>query len=137
MISYFMLGTNQFDRSVAFYDALMTAMGAQKVAATERLAAWGFGIGTPLFIVCKPYNGHPATFGNGTMISFDAPSPDKVDGWYAKARALGATDEGPPGMRGPSLYVAYCRDLDGNKFNFIHYLPAALAGDAAGTEPQT
>jgi catechol 2,3-dioxygenase-like lactoylglutathione lyase family enzyme len=125
MISYFMLGTNDFDRSVAFYDALMTAMGATKVPGTDRFVGWGWGIGTPLFIVCKPFNEQPATFGNGTMISFDAPSPEKVDEWYAKALAMGATDEGPPGPRGPHLYVAYCRDLDGNKFNFIHYRAAA------------
>ena len=125
MISYFMLGTNDFDRAIAFYDVLMTEMGAQKVHVTERLAGWGFGIGTPLFVVCKPYDGQAATHGNGTMISFDAPSPGKVDEWHATVLALGGTDEGAPGLRGTSLYVAYCRDLDGNKFNFIHYLPAA------------
>jgi len=125
VISYFMIGTNDFDKSVAFYDALMADMGAQKVHGTDRFVGWGWGIGTPLFIVCKPYDGQAATRGNGTMVSFDAPSTEKVDQWYAKALALGGTDEGPPGMRGASLYVAYCRDLDGNKFNFIHYLPAA------------
>ncbi len=125
MISYFMLGTNNFDRAMAFYDALMSAMGAQKVYATDRLAGWGFGIPTPLFVLCKPFDGQAATNGNGTMISFDAPSSERVDALYAKVLALGGTDEGPPGLRGPNLYVAYCRDLDGNKFNFIHYLPPA------------
>jgi predicted lactoylglutathione lyase len=123
MISYFMLGTNDFDKAVAFYDALMSDMGAQKVPGSDRIAAWGWGIGTPLFILCKPFNQQVATVGNGTMISFDAASPEQVDELYAKVLALGGTDEGPPGLRGPHLYVAYCRDLDGNKFNFIHYLP--------------
>ncbi len=125
MISYFMLGTNNFDKAMAFYDALMDDMGAQKVYATDRLAGWGWGIGTPLFVLCKPFNQEAATSGNGTMISFDAPSSEQVDKLYAKALALGGTDAGPPGLRGPHLYVAYCRDLDGNKFNFIHYLPPA------------
>ena len=30
--------------------------------------------------------------------------------------------EGDPGLRGEKLYVAYFRDLDGNKFNAICYL---------------
>lgn len=125
MISYFMLGTNQFDKAAAFYDTLMNEMGAQKVHTTDRLVGWGWGIGTPLFVLCQPYNQQAATSGNGTMISFDAPSPEQVDKLYAKVLEMGGTDEGAPGLRGPSLYVAYCRDLDGNKFNFIHYLPPA------------
>jgi uncharacterized glyoxalase superfamily protein PhnB len=125
MISYFTLGTNNFVEAVKFYDALMAAMGATKVTETERIAGWGWGIGTPMFIVITPYNKEPATHGNGTMISFDANSAEQVDNFYAKALELGGTDEGPPGLRGEHLYVAYCRDLDGNKMNFIHYLTAA------------
>jgi predicted lactoylglutathione lyase len=56
------------------------------------------------------------------MVSFDVGSKEKVDSLYAKALALGGTSEGPPGPRGETLYAAYFRDLDGNKFNFICYL---------------
>ncbi|MES2623786.1 MAG: VOC family protein [Pseudomonadota bacterium] len=126
MISYFMLGTNNFEKAVQFYDALMTEMGAQKVYATDKNAGWGWGIGTPMFILTKPFNQEPATYGNGTMISFDATSPEQVDKLHAKVLTMGGANEGDPGMRGASLYVAYCRDLDGNKFNFIHYLPHAV-----------
>lgn len=123
MISYFMVGTNNLEAAVAFYDVLMQEMGAQKVPGNDRYVAWGWGLGTPLFIVNKPWNQEPATIGNGTMISFDAVSPAQVDKLHALVLALGGTNEGDPGLRGSSLYVAYCRDLDGNKFNFIHYLP--------------
>ena len=122
MISYFMVGTNNFAKAVMFYDALMAEMGAEKVYKTDKNAGWGWGIGTPMFIVTKPYNQEPASYGNGTMISFDADSPDKVDKLHAKVLELGGTNEGDPGKRGEHMYVAYCRDLDGNKFNFIHYL---------------
>ena len=126
MISYITFGTNSFEQAVKFYDALMSEMGAEKVYQTDKNAGWGWGLGTPMFIVTKPYDQQPATNGNGTMLSFDANSPEQVDRLYARALALGGTDEGPPGMRGESMYVAYCRDLDGNKFNFIHYLPTAV-----------
>src|SRR5688572_15205486 len=125
MISYFTVGTNNFESAVKFYDALMSEMGAQKVYTTDRLAGWGWGIGTPLFVVTKPFDQKSATSGNGTMISFDAASVEQVDKWHAKVLEMGGSNEGDPGMRGTSMYVAYCRDRDGNKFNFIHYLPAA------------
>jgi len=125
MISYFMVGTNQFEAAVKFYDTLMTAMGAEKVNSTDRFAGWGWGIGTPMFIVTIPYNQQPATYGNGTMISFEAESPEQVDMLHAKVLELDGTNEGAPGMRGDNMYVAYCRDLDGNKLNFIHYIAAA------------
>jgi predicted lactoylglutathione lyase len=42
-------------------------------------------------------------------------SKEVVDKVYAKAIALGATDEGAPGNRMPTFYGAYFRDPDGNK----------------------
>ena len=122
MISYITLGTNDLEKSTAFYDALMSTMGAEKVYASDNSVGWGWGVGTPMFIVIKPHNKEPSTFGNGTMVSFDAKSREEVDRLYQQALGLGATDEGAPGMRGEQIYAAYCRDLDGNKFNFIHYL---------------
>jgi predicted lactoylglutathione lyase len=123
VISYFMLGTNNLPAAIKFYDSLMTEMGATKAYENDRMAGWGWGIGTPLFIVNKPYNEQASTVGNGTMISFDAPSPEDVNRFHAKVMELGGSNEGTPGMRGQHMYVGYCRDLDGNKMNFIHYLP--------------
>ena len=122
MISYFMFGTNRFEEAVKFYDVLMSEMGAEKAYETDNNAGWGWGIGTPMFIITKPYDQKTATYGNGTMIAFDTESPEKVDRLHSKVLELGGTNEGDPGMRGENMYVAYCRDLDGNKFNFIHYL---------------
>jgi catechol 2,3-dioxygenase-like lactoylglutathione lyase family enzyme len=127
MINYLMVGTNRFDEAVKFYDALMAEMGAAQVYVTERNAGWGWGIGTTLFIVTTPYDREQATVGNGSMVAFDVETPERVDTLHARVLALGGTSEGDPGPRGEHLYVGYCRDLDGNKFNFICYggLPAA------------
>mgnify|MGYP000365170312 CR=1 FL=1 len=35
--------------------------------------------------------------------------------------ALGATDEGAPGLRAPTFYMSYFRDLDGNKLDVFSY----------------
>jgi predicted lactoylglutathione lyase len=67
--------------------------------------------------VIKPYDGKPATVGNGVMIALQASSKEQVDAVYKKAIELGGKDEGPPGPRGPSFYAGYFRDLDGNKLN--------------------
>jgi len=99
----------------------MIAMGATRLPATHRYVAWGWGIGTPLFIVTKPFDEQPATLGNGSMVAFDVETPEQVDTLHSKVLALGGTSEGDPGPRGEHLYVGYWRDLDGNKFNFICY----------------
>ena len=62
-----------------------------------------------------PHNRQTATFGNGTMVTFDIISKNEVDKFYNLALKLGATDEGLPGPRHEEDYYAYFRDLDGNK----------------------
>jgi catechol 2,3-dioxygenase-like lactoylglutathione lyase family enzyme len=121
MINYLMVGTNRFEDSIAFYDGLMPAMGATRVYATERNVGWGWGVGTPMFILTRPYDQRQATVGNGSMVAFEVESPELVDELHAKVLALGGSSEGDPGPRGEHMYVGYWRDLDGNKFNFICY----------------
>jgi hypothetical protein len=116
-----MVGTNRFAEAVAFYEALMTEMGATRAYATETNVGWGWGIGTPMFIVTKPFDQRQATIGNGSMVAFDLETAELVDALHSKVLALGGSNEGDPGPRGEHLYVGYCRDLDGNKFNFICY----------------
>jgi hypothetical protein len=121
MINYLMVGTNKFPAAVEFYNVLMSDMGATRVYATERSAGWGWGIGTPMFILTRPFDQRQATIGNGSMVAFDVATPELVDALYSKVLALGGCSEGDPGSRGEQMYAAYWRDLDGNKFNFICY----------------
>ena len=120
MIGYLTLGTNDLARAAAFYDALLAELGAKRWMETERSIAWSAAPGTPGLSICKPFDGQSATAGNGTMIALAAGSQDKVDALHRKALSLGATDEGAPGLRGPSYYGAYWRDLDGNKLCAFH-----------------
>jgi catechol 2,3-dioxygenase-like lactoylglutathione lyase family enzyme len=115
MIGYVTLGTNDFERSKTFYDAVLGELGAKRTMTMDRIQGYGNGSSPVMFAVCKPYDEKPATVGNGTMISLAAPSTDVVGNVHAKALAAGATDEGAPGLRGDTFYGAYFRDLDGNK----------------------
>ena len=116
MIGYTTLGTNDLPRAVAFYDELLGTLGAKRV--TDFLGkgqGWGNGKGKPLFGVLRPYDGQPASIGNGTMVALPVADRAQVDAFHAKALTLGASDEGAPGARTDHFYGGYFRDLDGNK----------------------
>ena len=117
MIGYITIGTNDLDRSGKFYDDLFSEIGAARVMTDDRMLGWGSAPGETMFSVIKPYDGDPATVGNGVMVAFNVETPDNVKAVYRKALALGATDEGHPHDRGSSMgfYGGYFRDLDGNK----------------------
>ncbi len=69
-----------------------------------------------------PFDGKPATVGNGMMVALVVDSTEKVDRVHAKALALGGKDEGPAGPRGDGFYAGYFRDLDGNKL-YVFCIP--------------
>lgn len=119
MIAYATLGTNDFPRATAFYDQLLGALGAKRALEMDRLILWANSPVAPMLAVCKPFDGKPATVGNGTMVALAAGSRAEVDRLHALALSLGASDEGAPGPRGPSFYIGYFRDLDGNKLNIF------------------
>jgi catechol 2,3-dioxygenase-like lactoylglutathione lyase family enzyme len=115
-LGYATVGSNDLERAKTFYDALFSAAGV--VPAFEHPTGGRvYGKDGNLFFgVLGPYDKKPATVGNGSMVAFNFGSRDEVDAFHAKALALGGTDEGAPGERGPSFYFSYFRDLDGNKF---------------------
>lgn len=117
MIGYVTLGTNDLKRAGAFYDALLAELGAKRAMEMERFIAWSTGPGMPMLGVITPYDGKPASVGNGVMVALMAASKEQVDAVYRKALDLGGRDEGAPGPRAPGFYAGYFRDLDGNKLN--------------------
>jgi catechol 2,3-dioxygenase-like lactoylglutathione lyase family enzyme len=118
MIGYVTLGTNDIARAASFYDALLGVIGAGRFMESETFVAWAVDPDKPSLGVIKPFDGNPATVGNGTMVSLVVDSNEKVDAVHRKALELGGKDEGAPGPRGtPGFYAGYFRDLDGNKLN--------------------
>lgn len=120
MIGYVTLGTNDIRRAGAFYDALLAELGAKRTMDADTYIAWGTDAQGAALAVITPHNGEPATVGNGVMVALAADSKDTVQRVYNKALALGATDEGPAGLRGDNFYAAYFRDADGNKINIFY-----------------
>jgi catechol 2,3-dioxygenase-like lactoylglutathione lyase family enzyme len=116
MIGYVTLGTNDLKRAVTFYETVLAPLNVKRMFESERSVAWGTEGGAGLS-VCKPFDGKPATAGNGTMAAIAVDKPATVDALYRKALELGGRDEGPPGERFKGFYAAYFRDLDGNKLS--------------------
>jgi catechol 2,3-dioxygenase-like lactoylglutathione lyase family enzyme len=115
MIAYSTLGTNDMDRSIAFYDAVFGALGAAREITTANWTRYGRAGERAKVCLATPFDRERATFGNGAMLAFQAPDDAAVDAFHAAALALGGTDEGAPGIREGTAYAAYARDPDGNK----------------------
>jgi catechol 2,3-dioxygenase-like lactoylglutathione lyase family enzyme len=125
MPHYAAVGTNDPERATAFYGELLGTLGWGRIFDNPAGGAFFGHPNTGMFAVVTPYDEKAATIGNGAMAGFALASNAAVDAFYAKALALGGTDEGPPGYRGPEevgAYFAYFRDPEGNKLCAYHWV---------------
>lgn len=111
-MNYFVFGTNDMVKAVAFYDELFKDQGVQKIHNQGRMTLWG-GEGF-MFALAEPFDGQAATAGNGTMVGFNLGSKAEVSRVYQVALDSGGRSEGAPGVRS-GRFSAYVRDLDHNK----------------------
>lgn len=128
MFSHATLGTDDFHRAFRFWSAVMSALGhdLRFVDAARPWAGWQpAGGGRPLFVLTAPFDGRPASAGNGAMLAFDCATREVVRAAHAAGLAAGGTDEGAAGLRPEyhaDYYGAYLRDPDGNKIGFACHL---------------
>ena len=126
MFAYMCLGVNDLERAAIFYDAALGELGWARCDTSgesgwENWRGWGTyedgGLVQSALWVCLPFDGAPASVGNGAMVALHARSWREVDAFYEAALANGGVSEGQPGLRqyNPDFYAAYVRDPDGNK----------------------
>ncbi|HTZ71705.1 MAG TPA: VOC family protein [Acetobacteraceae bacterium] len=123
MFSHVMVGTNNLEAAKTFYDSLLATLGVTPGLVDGDRVFWITKTG--IFAIARPLNGQPATVANGGTIGFATNSPEQADAWHAAGLAAGGTScEDPPGIRQglARLYLAYLRDLDGNKLCAMHRL---------------
>lgn len=127
MLSYLFFGANDVEASAKFYEAILFPLGYERKDWSGKAI---FTIpGTPdewngpgAVYIAKPYDGQPATAGNGTMAAFRTQTRKEVDVCYAAGLIAGGEDDGAPGIReeySDDFYVAYLRDPSGNKVAFF------------------
>ena len=125
MFAFITIGTNDLTKSSYFYDEILKPLGILKVLITNRYIGYCKKENLLLveqgkseliqFYLMRPYDNKIATYGNGTMIVFDAKTRNKVNQFHKIALDNGGLNEGSPGTRHDEFYYAYIRDLDGNK----------------------
>jgi catechol 2,3-dioxygenase-like lactoylglutathione lyase family enzyme len=116
MFTHIMVGTNDFDKAKAFYDAALGALGVPAGGAFNGRAFYSHNGGN--FGIGAPADGAAANANNGGTIGFGAANKEAVDAFHAAGLANGGTCAGEPGLRPGApgkAYGAYLRDPDGHK----------------------
>ena len=127
MFNHIMIGTNDIEKSKAFYEKVLGVLGAQ--GAMENTTDGGtkrvfFMHDGNVLALSQPIDGEAATCANGMTIGFRCNSPEQVKELHDVAVANGGTSiEDPPGLRESTMgamHLSYFRDLDGHKICGIH-----------------
>ena len=123
MIDHFGFPVRDFKRSQTFYETVLAPLGygvLMQVTAemTGSGPAVGFGAKDqrPKFWLVT------GTPGNSMHIAFTADSREAVDAFYDAALAVGAKDNGPPGLRPhyhADYYGAFVFDPDGHNIEAV------------------
>ena len=116
MFDHVMLNVSNRMKSMQFYTpvlqileiAVLYDQGSYAAYGTESMAFW-LRESTPSEVTRKVH------------LAFSAASRKQVDEFYQTALAVGAKDNGAPGLReyGPKYYAAYVLDLEGNNIEAV------------------
>ena len=112
-----MLGVNDMEASIKFYNATLGALG-YSAGVIDSKGRCVYRSASGVLLLYAPINGAVANGANGGTIGFLAENSAAADAWHAAGVANGGTAcEDPPGPRGDpaSMYLAYLRDPAGNK----------------------
>jgi catechol 2,3-dioxygenase-like lactoylglutathione lyase family enzyme len=111
-----------FEKSAAFYDAALAALGLIRRKQREGAIGWGpDDVAPPIFWIHAREPGH-ATPGIGLHISFRAKDRAEVHAFHETALKFGGRDAGAPGVRPQytaGFYGCFVFDLDGFKIEAV------------------
>jgi len=127
MFNHIMIGTNDIEKSKAFYEKVLGVLGVRggidntSPSGHKRVMFIHEG---NVFMLSQPIDDEAATCANGMTIGFKCNSLDQVKELHDVAVANGATSiEDPPGPRTSAMgtmNLSYFRDPDGHKICGIH-----------------
>jgi catechol 2,3-dioxygenase-like lactoylglutathione lyase family enzyme len=128
MIDHLSTAVTDITKARAFYDAVLSTLGAGRLISFERegIRISGYGReGKPSFWIVERA-GEKAAPSQGHL-AFGAPNRPAVDAFYETALAAGATDNGAPGLRPhyhADYYASFVIDPDGHRLEAVcHHRP--------------
>lgn len=122
MIDHAGVFATDYAKSLAFYDAVFTALGGALLNEvpteyTNGVRYVGYGRDRPVFWLVEAKEAGP-----GRHVAFSAISREQVDAFYDAALAAGGRDNGAPGLRPhyhADYYGAFVFDPDGNNIEAV------------------
>ncbi|MDR6289437.1 MULTISPECIES: VOC family protein [Inquilinus] len=117
MLDHVTIGVGDIERSKAFYDQALAAIGIVRLYA-EGEAFAGYGVGRKAFF----WIGLKDAAITGTHVAFVVPDRPAVDRFHQAALAAGGCDNGGPGLRPhyhPDYYGAFVLDPDGHNIEAV------------------
>jgi len=123
MIDHITIGVRNFARATAFYDAVLAAVGVQRLTTftEDGIDVAGYGDDQPWFWLAAE---RPTT---GLLhVAFLAQNRSQVDAFHAAAIRAGGKDNGAPGPRPhyhPDYYAAFVIDPDGHNIEAVCHSP--------------
>jgi catechol 2,3-dioxygenase-like lactoylglutathione lyase family enzyme len=121
-IDHVSIPVTDFEKSAAFYDAVLATLGMVRRKKNDIGIGWGPPeTAAPVFWIIAPKPGS-AVAGLGLHISFRAKDRAEVHAFHETALKLGATDAGAPGVRPhytAGFYGGFILDPDGFKIEAV------------------
>ncbi len=120
MIDHISIGVTDLDRSVIFYDGVLSAISYVRVWRTDNAAGYGRDGGNDKLALFSHRSARAP--GAGFHLAFTAPSEEAVRQFHAAAVELGGADAGRPALRerySPTYYAAFVLDPDGWKLEAV------------------
>jgi catechol 2,3-dioxygenase-like lactoylglutathione lyase family enzyme len=121
MISHLSVGVSDLPVSTAFYDAVLTALGYDRVYTGPQSVGYGMPDGRePFALKLRPRS--DLRIDRGFHLAFVAESREAVVAFHAEAIAHGGMDDGKPGLRphyGSNYYAAFVIDPDGHRLEAV------------------
>lgn len=121
MLHHLSIPVASVERSAAFYDAALAALGYVRVWSDPDAIGYGYRGGDDKLAI-KQLSETISVPGPGFHIAFTAESTEAVDAFHAAALRHGGTDYGKPGPRphyGPRYYAAFVLDPDGYRLEAV------------------
>ena len=125
MIDHVSVGVRDLAAAAAFYDAVLSTLGYQRLDTRPHTAGWGKKY-SEFWINLRP-NMAAIPADSGVHICLRAVSKEAVNAFHATALANGGASDGAPGPRkndDPRYYAAFIRDPDGNRLEAVTFLDA-------------